>query len=117
MLGHVCPVCGTVYDAADRAARCASVPPAPEEVPAGTLVEARGAARATGPGLVRGSFLLGLEDPRGATHARLYRTSFIWGRADLGVDEIDVKRPATEAEWREAVETFDPTDSSHESHE
>src|SRR6185369_5620177 len=103
-VGHACPVCDSQYDSAERAARCAAIAARPEEIPPRTLVEARGAHSATGPGWVTRSFLIGLDDPRGEAHSRLYRTSFIWGRADLTAADLIVRGPATEAEWRAAVE-------------
>lgn len=107
--GHLCPVCGGVYAGAEEADRCAAFAPAPVRLEPGTLVAARGAAGATGPGLVRGSFLLGLGDERGEPHARFYRVAFIWGRADLPAEALEDRGPATEAEWRAAVEAHDPT--------
>jgi hypothetical protein len=104
--GHVCPVCGTVYDDEERAARCAAVRAEPEEIAPGTLVEVRGAAPATGPGLIARSFLLGLDDPRGEAHTRFYRANFLWGRADLRAADLIARGPATEAEWRAAVEVW-----------
>jgi hypothetical protein len=53
---------------------------------------------------VRTSYLLGLADPRGPAHARIYRASFLWGRADFRYGELTVRGPATEAEWRAEIE-------------
>jgi hypothetical protein len=50
-----------------------------------------------------GSYLLGLDDPRGEAHVRIYRASFLWGRADFKVDEFESLGEVSEAEWREAV--------------
>jgi hypothetical protein len=99
-----------MYDSAERAERCAAAPVEPEEIPPGTIVDVPGQdAAATGPGLVRNSYLLGLDDPRGAAHARIYRASFIWGRADFRAGELVVRGPATEAEWRAEIENRETT--------
>ena len=73
----------------------------------GFLVLAREGGPGTGLGWVRKSFLLGLDDPRGQAHLRLYRASFLWGRADLIASDLEPLGPATEAEWRAAVERGD----------
>jgi hypothetical protein len=100
-----CPTCGAMYDSAERAELCAAVAPEPEQIPRGTIVEVSEAhAAATGPGYVRKSFLLGLDDPRGPVHARIYRASFIWGSADFRLGELTVRGPATEAEWSAEIE-------------
>jgi hypothetical protein len=102
---HACPACGSVYASEDDARRCGALPVPPEELGPGTLVEAKGAAAETGPGLVGGSYLLGLGDPRGEAHTRLYRVSFIWGRADFRAADLVARGHATEAEWRALVES------------
>ena len=98
-----CPVCGSVYESAEEAGRCALAPAPPEAIPPGTLVEAAGAAAETGAGYLTRSFLIGLDDPRGPAHTRLYRVNFLWGRADFRAEELVSHGPATEAEWRDAV--------------
>jgi hypothetical protein len=100
-----CPLCGSLYASAERAEQCAAVAPEPEKIPPGTIVEvSEEHAAATGPGYVRKSFLLGLDDPRGPVHARIYRASFVWGSADFRMGELAVRGPATEAEWRAEIE-------------
>ena len=99
-----CEVCGSVYTDRDLAGRCEVFPAEPETIAPGTLVRAREGGTGTGLGWVRKSFLLGLEDPRGPVHLRLYRASFLWGRADLRAADLEPLGPATEAEWRAAVE-------------
>jgi hypothetical protein len=102
-----------MYDSAERAAACAAVAPEPEEIPPGTIVEvSQEHAAATGPGYVRKSYLLGLDDPRGPAHARIYRASFVWGSADFRMGELAVRGPATEAEWRAEIETHSTGSSS-----
>ena len=103
----VCEVCGSVYTDRDRAGACEVFPAEPETIAPGTLVRAREAGPATGLGWVTKSYLLGLDDPRGQAHIRLYRASFLWGRADLRDNELEALGPATEAEWRAAVERGD----------
>ena len=98
-----CDVCGSVYVWPDDAARCAAVPAEPEILTSGRMVEARDAAPQTGAGYLTGSFLIGLDDPRGEAHIRFYRVSFLWGRADFRINEIIDHGPATESEWRTAV--------------
>lgn len=100
---HACPVCGSIYESQEEAARCAAVPAPPEEIPPGTLVEARDAAPETGAGYLTRSFLVGLDDPRAPVHTRFYRVSFLWGRADFRAEEIVSHGPTTEDEWRQAV--------------
>ena len=102
-----CEVCGSVYSDRDLAGACEVFPAEPETIAPGTLVRAREAGPATGLGRVASSFLLGLEDPRGQAHIRLYRASFLWGRADFRESELESLGPATEAEWRAAVERGD----------
>lgn len=102
-----CEVCGSVYTDRDLAGACEVFPAEPDAIPAGTLVRAREAGPGTGLGRVTASFLLGLDDPRGQAHIRLYRASFLWGRADFRVHELEPLGPATEAEWRAAVERGD----------
>jgi hypothetical protein len=101
---HACRVCGAIYPREEEARQCEAFAVRPEEIPARTLVEARGAAPETGLGLVTGSFLLGLGDPRGEAHTRLFRVNFIWGRADFRAEDLIPRGPATEAEWRALVE-------------
>ena len=69
----------------------------------GTLVRPVAAGEGTGLGWVTGSFLLGLEDPRGEAHVRFYRASFLWGRADFRAGDLESLGPATQSEWMEAV--------------
>jgi len=102
-----CEVCDSVYDDRDLAGACEVFPAEAETIAPGTLVRAREAGPATGLGRVTGSFLLGLEDPRGPAHIRLYRASFLWGRADFRAPELEPLGPATDAEWRAAVERGD----------
>ena len=102
-----CEVCGSVYTERDLAASCELFPAEPETIAPGTLVRAREAGPGTGLGWVTASFLLGLDDPRGQAHIRLYRASFLWGRADFREYELEPLGPATEAEWRAAVERGD----------
>jgi hypothetical protein len=99
----VCEVCESVYTDRDLAGACEVFPAEPETIAPGTLVRARDAGPATGLGWVTKSFLLGLDDPRGQAHIRLYRASFLWGRADLRYYELESLGPATEAEWRAAI--------------
>jgi len=98
-----CEACGSVYMDRDRALACESIPVEEEAIPAGMLVRAVGAGANTGLGRTTASFLLGLDDPRGQVHIRLYRASFLWGRADFRREELEVLRPATDEEWRAAV--------------
>jgi hypothetical protein len=99
-----CDVCGSVYTDRDRAGACEAFPAEPEEIAPGTLVRAREAGPATGLGWLKRSYLLGLDDPRGQAHIRLYRAAFLWGSADFRVGELEPLGPASEAEWRAAVE-------------
>ena len=101
---YACEVCGTVYSDRDLAGACEVFPAEPETIPPRTLVRARHGGPGTGLGYVTKSFLLGLEDPRGQAHIRLYRANFLWGRADFRAGELEPLGPATEAEWRAAVE-------------
>jgi len=102
---HPCSVCGSIYRTADEASRCERAPVEPERISPGTIVEVSPEdAPATGPGYVRTSYLLGLDDPRGPAHTRMYRASFLWGRADFRFGELSVRGPATEAEWRAEIE-------------
>jgi hypothetical protein len=106
MIHHFpCLVCGSMYDSSERAAQCAAVAPEPERIAPNTIVEVpEPDAATTGPGLVRRSYLLGLDDPRGPAHARLYRASFLWGSADFRFGDLAVRGPSTEAEWRAEIE-------------
>ncbi len=102
-----CEVCGSVYTDRDLAGACEVFPAEPETIPAGTLVRAKSGGAGTGLGWLTKSFLLGLDDPRGQAHIRLYRANFLWGRADFRADDLEPLGPATEAEWRAAVERGD----------
>jgi hypothetical protein len=102
-----CEVCGSVYSDRDLAGACEVFPAEPETIPPGTLVRAREGGPGTGLGWVKKSYLLGLEDPRGQAHIRLYRASFLWGSADFRAGDLEPLGPATEAEWRAAVERGD----------
>jgi len=102
-----CDTCGSVYSDRDRAVVCESIPAEPETIAAGSMVRAREGGAGTGLGRTTGSFLLGLDDSRGEAHIRLYRASFLWGRADFRASELESLGPATEAEWRAAVERGD----------
>jgi len=102
-----CEVCGSVYADRDLAGTCEVFPAEPETIAPGTLVRAREGGAGTGLGWVTKSFLLGLDDPRGQAHLRLYRASFLWGRADFREQDLEPLGPATEAEWRAAVERGD----------
>ena len=102
-----CEVCGSIYTDRDLAGACEVFPAEADEIPAGTLVCAREGGPGTGLGRVTTSFLLGLEDPRGQAHIRLDRASFLWGRADFRASQLESLGPATEAEWRAAVERGD----------
>ena len=102
-----CEVCGSIYTDRDLAGACEVFPAEPDEIPPGTLVRAREGGAGTGLGRVTTSYLLGLEDPRGQAHIRLYRASFLWGRADFRASDLESLGPATEAEWRAAVERGD----------
>src|SRR5689334_9654550 len=103
---HACEVCGSIYTDAEQALACEAVAPDPEVIPPDTLVEVVDGAAETGPGQVTRSFLLGLGDPRGAAHSRFYRARFLWGTADFRAGDLRSLGPATEAEWREAVENM-----------
>jgi hypothetical protein len=83
--------------------QCEGAAAEPEALFRGTLVRPVAAGEGTGLGWVTGSFLLGIGDPRGDAHARFYRASFLWGRADFSVDDLESLGVVTEAEWREAV--------------
>jgi hypothetical protein len=96
-----CSVCGAFYDDPETARACAAAPAEPEEIAVGALVEVTG--EQCGPGWVVSSFLLGVGDPRGATHERLYRARFLWGQADFHRGQLLDRGPATEAEWRAAL--------------
>ena len=98
-----CDACGSVYTDRDRAVVCESFPVEPEAIAPGCLVRAVEGGPGTGLGRTSGSFLLGLDDPRGEAHIRLYRASFLWGRADFRASELESLGPATDAEWRAAV--------------
>src|SRR5512145_2726919 len=99
----LCVVCGSVYPDQAVADRCASAPAEAESIVRGTLVRPVAAGAGTGLGWVTGSFLLGLDDPRGDAHTRLYRANFLWGRADFRLGELESLGEVTEAAWREAV--------------
>lgn len=99
----LCAVCGSVYPDQGVAERCEAIVAETEVHVRGTLVRPVDAGEGTGLGWVTGSYLLGLDDPRGDAHVRLYRASFLWGRADFRVGEIESLGVVTEAEWREAV--------------
>jgi hypothetical protein len=103
MSAFICDVCGSVYPEKEVAERCASVLAEPEALERGMLVRPVAAGDGTGLGWVTGSFLLGLDDPRGGAHVRFYRASFLWGRADFIVGDLEPLGVVTEAEWREAV--------------
>ena len=100
---YICAVCGSVYPAKETADRCASSPTEPEMLEKGTLVRPVAAGEGTGVGWLTGSYLLGLDDPRGEAHTRVYRANFLWGRADFRLGELESLGVVTEAEWREAV--------------
>lgn len=84
-----CAVCGSVYPDPADAVRCRAFPAEADELARGTLVRVRAAGAGTGLGWVRGSFLLGLDDPRGAPHTRFYRANFLWGRADFRIGDLE----------------------------
>jgi hypothetical protein len=99
----ICAGCGSVYSAKEVAEPCESTPAEPETLARGTLVRPVAAGEGTGLGWVTGSFLLGLDDPRGEAHVRFYRASFLWGRADFRAADLESLGTVSEAEWREAV--------------
>lgn len=99
----LCDVCGSIYADATEAVRCASTAEESESICRGTLVRPVAAGAGTGLGWVTGSYLLGLDDPRGEAHVRHYRANFLWGRADFRLGELESLGVVSEAEWREAV--------------
>ena len=99
----VCAVCGSVYPERSLLEQCEATAAEPGVYVRGTLIRPIGAGGGTGLGWLTGSYLLGLDDPRGEVHVRIYRANFLWGRADFKVDEFESLGEVCEAEWREAV--------------
>lgn len=96
-----------MYTSRDLATACEAHEVEPETIERGTLVRPRGTGPGTGLGWVRRSFLIGMDDPRGPAHTRFYRANFLWGSADFRAGDLESLGPATEAEWRAAVERGD----------
>lgn len=103
MSAYVCDVCGSVYPSAEQKRACVERPADPEVLECGSLVRPIDAGSGTGLGWLTGSYLLGLDDPRGEAHERLYRASFLWGRADFKAADLESLGVVSESEWREAV--------------